>query len=70
MIFSMKKISGVISMITRRKMVYTKEKLIIDYMDVLKDYYLDHREEQTVSFEDWLFLIDRNFINEIIWGEE
>lgn len=55
---------------TRRKMVYTKEKLIIDYMDVLKDYYLDHREEQTVSFDTWLFLIDRNFINEIIWGEE
>jgi hypothetical protein len=70
MIFSMKKTYGQISMITRRKMVYTKEKLIRDYLETLKDYYLDHREEQEVSFDTWLFLIDRNFINEIIWGEE
>lgn len=51
-------------------MTFSKQKLADMFLDDLKNYYLDHREEQTVSFDTWLFLIDRNFINEIIWGEE
>lgn len=47
-------------------MIFSKQKLADMFLDDLKNYYYDHREEQETDFDTWLFQIDRSFIEEII----
>jgi hypothetical protein len=47
-------------------MTFSKQKLIERHLEELQMYYADHPEEQELKFDDWLFQIDRNFIEEIL----
>ena len=48
-------------------MTFSKQKLIERHLEELQMYYADHPEEsEGLKFEDWLFQIDRSFIEEVI----